>query len=88
VATVTSPPAPGANLPKFRSADFVIAIGTITVELELLAAALAAKLLGAPNAPSATTEASAAKRKDLLNKMDVFIKVPLKAYRRVVTVSR
>jgi hypothetical protein len=46
VATVTLPPSLGANLPKIRSADFVIAMGTITVALELLEAALAAKLGG------------------------------------------
>ena len=59
VSTVTVPPVPGANLPKIRSTDFEISIGTITVALELLVAALPAKLLDAPNAPMATVAASA-----------------------------
>ena len=77
VATVTSPPVPGANLPKFRSTECVIAIGTITVALELVVA-LAAKLLDAPKAPSATAEASAARRKALLKKIDEFMVIPCK----------
>jgi hypothetical protein len=88
VAIVTVPIAPlTTNLPKARSFTLSIAIGVITSAVELAVAESAAKLLDAPNAPSATTEASAAKRKDLLNKMDVFIKIPLKTYGRVMTAS-
>ncbi len=51
-------------------------MGLITAAVDVAVPDLAAKLLDAPNMPSAMAETSAARRKVLFNKKDVFIIIP------------